>query len=134
MMTHEQAERFAAEWVEAWNAHDLHRVLAHYTDDFEMSSPFIASISGEASGTLKGKAQVEAYWRRALKGMPDLRFELHRVLVGTGTITLYYTSVQGMLSAEVMFINADGKVYKALAHYDRAPATAARPEAGSGKS
>ena len=28
--------RFAAEWIAAWNSHDLERILAHYTDDFEM--------------------------------------------------------------------------------------------------
>ena len=33
------SRRFAAEWIEAWNAHDLERILAHYADDFEMASP-----------------------------------------------------------------------------------------------
>src|SRR5207302_4356035 len=28
------AEAFAREWVDAWNAHDLARILSHYTDDF----------------------------------------------------------------------------------------------------
>ncbi len=40
-ITPERAESFAAEWIAAWNARDLLRVLSHYTDDFEMSSPFI---------------------------------------------------------------------------------------------
>ena len=35
------AKRFAMEWVAAWNSHDLERILAHYEDDFEMSSPII---------------------------------------------------------------------------------------------
>src|ERR1700723_3107179 len=38
MMTSELALRFA-EWIAAWNAHDLPRILSHYADDFEMSSP-----------------------------------------------------------------------------------------------
>lgn len=121
MITHEWARRFAEEWVDAWNDHDLDRILAHYTDDFEMSSPFIVSFLGEPAGTLKGKLQVEAYWRLALERMPDLRFELLEVLAGAGTIILCYKSVTGMLSAEVLFIDTDGKVYKALAHYDRPP-------------
>lgn len=49
------AERFARQWVEAWNAHDLERILAHYEDDFERTSPVIARLAGEASGTLRGK-------------------------------------------------------------------------------
>jgi ketosteroid isomerase-like protein len=37
-------EEFAREWIEAWNSHDLDRVLSHYADDFTMSSPYIAQI------------------------------------------------------------------------------------------
>ena len=33
------AERFAKDWVAAWNSHDLDSILEHYEDDFEMSSP-----------------------------------------------------------------------------------------------
>jgi hypothetical protein len=29
MLTREQADRFAAAWIEAWNSHDLVRILAH---------------------------------------------------------------------------------------------------------
>ena len=36
-MNQKQANEFAAEWIEAWNAHDLDRILSHYTDDFEMN-------------------------------------------------------------------------------------------------
>jgi ketosteroid isomerase-like protein len=60
MISHEWAEQFAAHWAAAWNARDLERVLGHYTDDFEMSSPFIAKLTGEASGTLRGKPAVGA--------------------------------------------------------------------------
>jgi hypothetical protein len=41
------AERFAKEWVAAWNSHDLELILAHYEDDFEMSSPIITALVGE---------------------------------------------------------------------------------------
>jgi ketosteroid isomerase-like protein len=52
------AERFAKEWVAAWNSHDLERILAHYEDDFEMSSPIITTLVGEPSGKLRGKMAV----------------------------------------------------------------------------
>ena len=54
-MTHAEALAFAGEWVAAWNAHDLGRILAHYADDFEMTSPYIATIAGEPSGTLRAR-------------------------------------------------------------------------------
>ena len=49
------AEKFALDWIESWNSHDLDRILSHYSDQFEMSSPKIIQIAGEPSGTLKGK-------------------------------------------------------------------------------
>jgi ketosteroid isomerase-like protein len=54
-MEKEFAESFATEWIESWNAHDIDRVLSHYAEDFEMSSPVIIQVAGEPSGTLKGK-------------------------------------------------------------------------------
>ncbi|MFO0775277.1 MAG: nuclear transport factor 2 family protein [Nitrospiraceae bacterium] len=75
------AEQFAAAWIAAWNAHDLDRVLSHYADDCEMSSPMIVQVVGEPSGTLRGKAAVGAYWRKALTLIPDLQSELLTVLV-----------------------------------------------------
>ncbi|MEI8247817.1 MAG: hypothetical protein WCI51_18415 [Lentisphaerota bacterium] len=38
------ALEFATEWIAAWNSHDLNRVLSHYSEDFETSSPFIAKM------------------------------------------------------------------------------------------
>ena len=46
MLSREFAESFAAEWIEAWNSHDLDRILSHYTDDFVMSSPRIVVLAG----------------------------------------------------------------------------------------
>lgn len=118
MITTELARRFAEEWIEAWNAHDLGRVLSHYTDDFEMSSPFIVEFTGNASGTLKGKKQVGAYWQDALQRIPNLHFELLDVFCGVDSITLLYNSVASKRATEVLFLNNEHQVYKALAHYD----------------
>src|SRR5579864_5991996 len=97
------ATEFAAEWIAAWNAHDLDRVLSHYTEDFEMSSPKIVQIAGEPSGRLVGKASVRAYWAAALARVPDLHFELITVLEGVDSVVLYYRGVGGQLAAEVFY-------------------------------
>ena len=110
------ADQFAADWIDSWNSHDLDRVLSHYTDDFEMSSPVIINVAGEPSGKLKGKQKVGAYWATALKLIPDLHFELVDTLVGVDSITLYYKGARGM-AAEVFHFNPDGKVFRAYAHY-----------------
>jgi len=116
MITQKFAEYFAQEWIESWNTHDLRRILSHYADDFELSSPFIPKIADEASGTLKGKDKIGAYWSKALQINPTLHFELITTLFGVNSITLYYKSARG-LSAEVFHINPEGLVQKAYAHY-----------------
>jgi len=111
------AERFAADWIEAWNAHDLARVLSHYTEDFEMSSPYIVEIAGEPSGTLRGKTAVGAYWKKALELVPDLKFELVSVLVGVGSVVLHYKGARGRTVAEIVYFGPDRKVVRSSAHY-----------------
>lgn len=111
------AEEFARQWVEAWNNHDLEKILSHYTDDFVMSSPYIAQIAGEPSGTLRGKPAIREYWSAALKRMPTLRFELVQTLIGADSVTVYYRGVRGM-AAEVFFFDQDGLVHRAAAHYE----------------
>jgi hypothetical protein len=110
------SEDFAREWIDSWNSHDLSRILSHYSEDFEMSSPLIIQIAGEPSGTLKGKAAVGAYWKKALQLVPDLRFERLETLVGVNSLTVYYKSARG-LSAEVFHFGPDRKVVRAYAHY-----------------
>ena len=115
------ADRFAKEWVEAWNSHDLERVLKHYEDVFEMTSPLIVKMTGEPGGTLRGKAAVGAYWAKALEAIPNLHFDLLSVLVGVNSVTLYYNGHRGP-SAEVLYFSSGGKVAKAVAHYELPPA------------
>lgn len=110
------AQHFAKEWVDAWNAHDLPRILSHYRDDFEMASPMIVKVAGEGSGVLKGKSAVAAYWKNALALMPDLRFELLNILIGVASVTLYYHGARGLV-AEVFHFDQQGKIYSAYAHY-----------------
>lgn len=117
MITREFAVSFAAEWIAAWNARDLPRVLAHYTEDFEMSSPFIIKFAGERSGTLQGKDKVRAYWQAALDKNSGLHFELLDMFVGAGSLTLHYRRETGKQVTEVLFFNEEGLVYRAAAQY-----------------
>jgi ketosteroid isomerase-like protein len=118
MILTSEAQEFAREWVDSWNSHDLDRILSHYADDFQMTSPFIAQLMNEPSGTIKGKENVRAYWARALERIPDLYFDLIEVLTSVESITIYYHAVFGKRAAEVLFFNENGKVSRAVAHYN----------------
>ena len=116
MITQAQADRFGKDWIEAWNSHDLDRILSHYSEDFLMSSPHIAVIAGEPSGVLKGKHAVGAYWKKSLSRMPDLHFELLATFAGADSVAIHYNGARGP-AIEVLFFGASGRVERAAAHY-----------------
>ena len=116
-MKKEFAQNFSREWVEAWNSHDLNKIMAHYADNFEMSSPIIQKIMNEPTGTIKGKKEVRAYWEKALSMNPQLHFEVSNSFSGANSVVIYYKGHRG-LSSEVFFFNSEGKVKSAFAHYE----------------
>lgn len=112
------AEKFAAEWIESWNSHDLDRILSHYSDDVEATTPMIKVALGIESGTLRGKDLARRYWQAALERVPDLHFQLIECTQSVESIALYYKSVMGKMAIEVMFFDEDGKVSRVIAHYN----------------
>lgn len=117
MLDVEFARQFAREWIAAWNAHDLERILSHYTEDFEMTSPLIVERMGEATGTFKGKAAVRPYWERGLRVQPPLHFELEAVFVGVRSVTLLYRSNTRGRVTEVIEFDEQRRACRGTAHY-----------------
>jgi uncharacterized cupin superfamily protein len=133
MLNDAQGNAFFTEWIAAWNARDLERVLAHYHEDFEMTSPVIVQIAGEPSGTLRGKAAVADYWRRALAHLPNLHFEPVGLTLGMDALTMIYRNQRGQLVSERVEFDPDGRVIRASASY-QAPAPLAQiPSDASGR-
>jgi hypothetical protein len=110
------AERLAAHWIAAWNAHDLDAILTHYAEDVDVASPVAARLLG-GDGRVAGKPALRAYFAKGLAAIPDLRFDLKQVLVGTDTIVLYYANQRGVHTAEVMELDARGLVKRMRATY-----------------
>ncbi len=110
-------KKFAEEWIETWNSHNLGEILSHYSEDVEITTPMIRLATNMESDTLKGKKAVAEYWGKALVKIPDLHFELIDYAEGVNSIALYYKCVMNKLTMEVMFFNDDGKVCKVVAHY-----------------
>jgi len=110
-------KKFAHHWIAAWNSHDLDRIMEHYSENVEVTTPMIKIALGIDSGTLNGKDNVREYWRVALQKVPDLHFEYIDVTQSIGSIALYYNAVFGKRGIEVMFFDEMGKIEKVVAHY-----------------
>jgi hypothetical protein len=117
MISHEQADRFATEWVDAWNAHDLDAIVAHYSEHVSFVSPFVAALTGEETARIEGREALREYFRLGLAAFPELHFELFTALPGASSVALHYRSVGGRLAIETMELDEDGLVMRAWAHY-----------------
>jgi ketosteroid isomerase-like protein len=117
------ARRFADDWYAAWNAHDLEAILAHYTDDVVLTSPLAGDLAGSTDGSIVGKKALRAYFAAGLERFPALHFEPRDLYVGVDSLVLRYVGPTGAETAEVVFLDDDGKVSRYFAHYAR-PATA----------
>jgi predicted ester cyclase len=116
-MTNEEARSLAADWIAAWNAHDLEAILAHYGETVELTSPVAARLLGLPGGRVTGKPALRAYFERGLAAYPELRFHLEQVFCGVASIVLVYVNQAGSRTAEFMEISPAGKAARVVANY-----------------
>jgi ketosteroid isomerase-like protein len=119
-MDGEFVERFAKEWVAAWNSHDLERILSHYADDVSFSSPHVIDRLGKATGEVNGEAELRDYWGRGLAGASDVHFTVEDVRSSVDTVVINYRNQHGALVAEVLRFS-DGLVSWGCAAYAEHP-------------
>lgn len=116
-LTLEAAQHFAQEWIDAWNAHDLERILAHYAADVVLISPMAAKLLPESGGQISGIAALRKYFAQGLAAFPRLRFKLLDISAGPGTLVLLYRNHSGVTVSEFMEIDSACKVKRVLATY-----------------
>lgn len=112
-MVQKEFREFAMEIVEAWNSHDLERILSHYSDDFELTSPLIKKVLEIDDGTIKGKKQVRDWWRSILARAPNLHFEFVDVAESVDCKALVQKSSHNNKNVvSVYWFNEEGKIRK----------------------
>ena len=117
MISHEDALKFAREWIEAWNSHDLSKILSHYSEDFALTTPYIVEVMKEPTGAIKGKKAVKDYWERSLQRIPDLHLELIDCFPSVRSMVILYRTMLDRHAAEWLLFNDDGMVKRSIAHY-----------------
>jgi uncharacterized protein (TIGR02246 family) len=120
MPQHHQPSELAAlgrTWVEAWNARDLERVLTLYDEDAVMTSDRIPAMGFDASGTVRGKDALRAYWSKALALLPNLHFSLIELFVSPDSVVVFYENERGERICEYLRVNAAGKIVQGSANH-----------------
>jgi ketosteroid isomerase-like protein len=117
LMTEDEARSFAADWIEAWNSHDLDRIMTHYAEDLVLVSPIAAQLLNDPAGMVRGKDSLREYFQKGLNAFPQLRFDLIEVMRGLSSIVLYYKNQKGTKSGEFMELNPQRKITHVVANY-----------------
>jgi hypothetical protein len=107
-MEHELATRFVESWLEAWNAHEVDALLAHFDDNVTFTSPMARLIVPNSNGVIEGKESLRLYWQEGMRLIPDLHFELIDFYVGVNVLVINYRNQKGARVNEVLLF--DGNV------------------------
>lgn len=109
---------FGHEWVAAFNAHDLERILSHYAEEVELISPLYLQFTGGRTDTVRGIGELRHYFRNALQRHPQLCFTLLEIGEGTKGICLRYrTNIGDRTAMECFELDGSGRALRVLCHY-----------------
>lgn len=120
MSQHHQPSTLAAlgrTWVEAWNTGDLERVLALYDEAAVMTSDHIPLLGFDASGTVRGKESLRAYWGKALGLIPNLHFTVIDLFVSPDSVVVFYANERGKRICEYLRVNDAGLIVQGSASH-----------------
>ncbi|AWA29553.1 nuclear transport factor 2 family protein [Flavobacterium magnum] len=108
-----QNENIARQWFDAFNNHDLERLLSLYDDNAIHFSPKLRLRKPESDGFVKGKAALHDWWEDAFTRLPQLHYRVTSLTAnGQRVFMEYVRSVPGeadMAVAEVLEIK-NGKI------------------------
>lgn len=110
-------KKFANQWLESWNEHDLGKILEYYSEDIEITSPLLKLKERNELAFLKGKIIVTDYWQNSFLKFPNLNFELLEINTTRNQIIFYYKSIMNKRVIEVMFLNENKLIYKIIVNY-----------------
>ena len=81
----------AHQWFDAFNAHDLEKLLALYADDAQHYSPKLKLRQPKTQGLISGKDALHSWWRDSFDRLPSLRYEPTRFIADDERVFMEYT-------------------------------------------
>jgi ketosteroid isomerase-like protein len=109
-------ESFAKRWIDAWNCHDLKKIISFYSNNVVIVSPIAKNIMGDQK--VIGKEAVKRYFLKGLDYYPNLHFEKLDLFAGEESFVLLYKNQDDKRVAECMFLDKDDKIITMYAHYE----------------
>lgn len=115
-----QNKQIATQWFEAFNEHDLEKLLSLYDENAEHFSPKLKIRLPETQGLIKGKASLRSWWQDAFDRLPTLKYEVKKLTADDEQVFMeYIRHVQGeedLLVGEVLEIKNGLIVFSRVYH------------------
>ncbi len=89
-MSAQQNKEIAIKWFEAFNKHDLEKLLTLYHNEAEHFSPKLKIRKPETNGFIKGKSALHYWWEDAFKRLPSLKYEVIKLTTDDEQIFMEY--------------------------------------------
>jgi hypothetical protein len=117
MIDPKEARRYAENWIEAWNSHDIDRIMDFYAESICHITPKLTMLFGSVSDAIKDKDELRDFFLAALKRSPELHFTLTDVFAGAESIVICFDSTTGIYVAVVLILDEHRKITRYMAHY-----------------
>lgn len=110
----------AQKWFEAFNNHNLDKLLSLYDNEAQHYSPKLKIKKPETNGLVKGKKALHTWWQDAFDNLPSLQYLPTSFTANADRIFMEYVrKVDGendMLVAEVLEIKDEKIVFSRVYH------------------
>lgn len=89
-MKAEDCRQIANSWMDAFNSHDLNKLLNLYADDAIHFSPKLLERKPETGGLIKGKQALHDWWQDAFHRLPSLNYKPTNFIVQQDSVFMEY--------------------------------------------
>jgi ketosteroid isomerase-like protein len=107
-MTTQKNLSIAHAWFEAFNTHNLEKLLSLYDNDAEHFSPKLKIRHPETNGLVKGQDALRTWWQDAFERLPSLQYKVTSLTANSDRVFMEYVrnvdNEDAMLVAEVLEI------------------------------
>jgi hypothetical protein len=83
-------KEIAIKWFEAFNEHDVEKILELYDDNATHYSPKLKIRQPETNGLIKGKDVLRAWWEDAFERLPSLNYEVIKLTADDEQVFMEY--------------------------------------------
>ena len=112
-----QKSEIIQDWIDAWNHHDLDRIMQHYADNVEFMAQTVITRWAKADGKLKGKDELRRHFSKGLALAPDIHFTLEEILLAPNGYAVLYHRENGNRVLDAVELDDSGLAVKVTAYY-----------------